>query len=119
LKSVYVAIIVSAVLFGLAHVLLGAGWGPGKILSAAIAGIGLAGLYYVYGLPAAILLHWSIDYFLSVFDLNSSLSSAGDWITLYTLFLAVVGSVVLILLVVRSFRNRTLGLSPNTWFGGS
>ncbi len=119
LKSIYVAIIVSAVLFGIAHVLLGAGWGPGKILSAAVAGVGLAGLYYVYGLPAAILLHWSIDYFLSVFDLNSSLTTAGDWITLYTLFLAVVGSLVLILLVVRSFRNRSLGLSPNTWFGGS
>ena len=119
LRSIYVAIVVSAILFGIAHVLLGAGWGPGKILSAAVAGIGLAGLYYVYGLPAAILLHWSIDYFLSVFDLNASLSSAGDLITVYTLFIAVVGSVILILLVVRSFRNQTLTLSPNTWFGGS
>jgi FlaG/FlaF family flagellin (archaellin) len=117
LRSIYVAIVLSAVLFGLAHVLLGAGWGPGKILSAAVAGAGLAGLYYVYGLPAAILLHWSIDYFLSTFDLNPSLSTAGDWITFYTLFLSVVGSVLLILLAVRSFRNRQLGLSQNTWFG--
>jgi len=116
LRSIYVAIILSSVLFGIAHVLLGAGWGPGKVLSAAVAGVGLAGLYYVYGLPAAILLHWSIDYFLSAFDLNPSLSTAGDWITFYTLFLSVVGSVLLILLAVRSFRNRQLGLSENTWF---
>ncbi len=93
--TIYIAIGASAVLFGLAHVLLGAGWGPGKILSAAVAGVGLAGLYYVYGFPATVLLHWSIDYFLSIFDLNPSFQTAGDWITFYTLALSVAGSVVL------------------------
>ena len=116
MKAIYVTIAVSAILFGLAHVLLGAGWGPGKILSAAVAGVGLAGLYYVYGFPAAVLLHWSIDYFLSVFDLNPALSNTGDWITLYTLALSVAGSVVLILLVLQRFRSGKLGLSPDTWF---
>jgi Type II CAAX prenyl endopeptidase Rce1-like len=115
LKSIYAAIIVSAVLFGLAHVLLGAGWGPGKILSAAVAGIGLAGLYYLYGFPAAVLLHWSIDYFLSIFDLNASFQSAGEWITLYTLALSVAGSLVLILIAVRRFRSGQFGVSRGTW----
>lgn len=116
LKSIYVAMVVSAILFGLAHVLLGAGWGPGKILSAAVAGIGLAGLYYFYGFAATVLLHWSIDYFLAFFDLNSSFQTAGEWITLYTLALAVAGSLVLILVGLRTFRNRKIGLSPGTWF---
>lgn len=116
LKSIYVAMVVSAILFGLAHVLLGAGWGPGKILSAAVAGIGLAGLYYFYGFAATVLLHWSIDYFLAFFDLNSSFQTAGEWITLYTLALAVAGSLVLILVGLRTFRNRKIGLSPGAWF---
>lgn len=116
MKAIYVTMAVSAILFGLAHVLLGAGWGPGKILSAAVAGVGLAGLYYVYGFPATVLLHWSIDYFLSVFDLNPALSNAGDLITLYTLALSVAGSIVLILLALQRFRNGKLGWSPDTWF---
>ena len=115
LTTIYVAIILSAILFGLAHVLLGAGWGPGKILSAAVAGVGLAGLYYLYGLPAAVLLHWSIDYFLSIFDLNAQFQNIGAVITFYTLALSVAGSLVLILLAVRRFRNGKFGLSQNTW----
>jgi hypothetical protein len=116
-KYIYVAMAISAVLFGLAHVLLGAGWGPGKILSAAVAGVGLAGLYYLYGFAATVLLHWSIDYFLAFFDLNSSFQTAGEWVTLYTLALAVAGSIVLLLVGLRTFRNRKLGLSPDNWFG--
>jgi len=116
-KYVYAAIAVSAILFGLAHVLLGAGWGAGKILSAAVAGVGLGGLYYLYGFPAAVLLHWSIDYFLALFDLNPSLQSAGEWITFYTLAISVSGAVVLILLALRTFRNGKFGLSPGSWFG--
>jgi Type II CAAX prenyl endopeptidase Rce1-like len=119
LKYIYIAIGISALLFGLAHVLLGAGWGAGKILSAAVAGVGLGGLYYLYGFPAAVLLHWSIDYFLSLFDLNASLQSAGGAITFYTLALSFAGAVVLILVVLRTFRNRKLGLSSGTWFGRS
>jgi len=119
LNYVYAAIIVSAILFGLAHVLLGAGWGPGKILSAAVAGVGLAGLYYLYGFPATVLLHWSIDYFLAFFDLNPALQNFGSAITFYTLALSVAGAVVLIFVALRTFRNRKFGLSPGTWFGRS
>ena len=115
LKTIYVMIGISAVLFGLAHVLLGAGWGPGKILSAAVAGIGLAGLYYLYGFSAAVLLHWSIDYFLSTFDLIPSLQTAGGLITLYTLGLSVAGGIVLVLLLVRRFRNRPTSSIPSNW----
>jgi hypothetical protein len=115
LSTIYVMIGISAVLFGLAHVLLGAGWGPGKILSAAVAGVGLAGLYYFYGLPAAVLLHWSIDYFLSTFDLIPSLQTWGGIITLYTLGVSVAGSVVLVLILVRRFRNRTTTSIVSDW----
>ena len=86
LRLMYVMIVVSAILFGLAHVVLGAGWGPGKIASAAAAGVALAGLYHVYGLPSAVLLHWSIDYFLSVFTSTIKRSSTQGISYRYTLF---------------------------------
>ncbi|MDA4129326.1 MAG: CPBP family intramembrane metalloprotease [Thaumarchaeota archaeon] len=107
LKTIYVVVGLSAILFGLAHVLLGAGWGPGKILSAAVAGVGLGALYYLYGFPAAVLLHWAIDYFLTTFDLLPVMRTYLDFITIYTLAISVAGSVVLILLLVRRFRNRS------------
>ena len=102
----YALIALSAVLFGLAPVLLGAGWGPGKIASAAVAGIALGGLYYLYGLPAAVLLHWSIDYFLSVFGFsNQILVDMGNFVSLYTIALAVIGAAVLITLLIRKLRK--------------
>lgn len=116
LRLMYVMIAISAILFGLAHVLLGGGWGPGKIASAAAAGVALGGLYYVYGLPSAILLHWSIDYFLSVFDFNNqTLVNVGNFVSIYTLLLAIVGSVVFVLLLIRRLRKRPLELYDTNW----
>jgi hypothetical protein len=63
-KSVYMLITVSAVLFGLAHIFFGGGWSYGKLAQAMIGGWILGWLYYKYGLHAAILLHWSTNYFI-------------------------------------------------------
>ncbi|HZW58522.1 MAG TPA: CPBP family glutamic-type intramembrane protease [Nitrososphaerales archaeon] len=106
LWTVYVMIAISSFLFGLAHYVLGAGWGPGKIAEAATAGIALAALYYKYGLPAAILLHWAVDYGLSTYTLSPSLTGAGDFVTLYTLPIAAASSVALIILLLRITRER-------------
>jgi hypothetical protein len=116
LYVMYAMIALSAILFGIAHVLLGAGWGPGKIASAAVAGIALGGLYYVYGLPSAILLHWSIDYFLTAFGFNNQiLTDVYGFVTLYTIVLAAAGSIVLILLLIRKLRKSPLETYSSTW----
>lgn len=116
LYLMYAMIALSAVLFGLAHVLLGAGWGPGKIASAAVAGIALGGLYYLYGLPAAVLLHWSIDYFLSVFGFsNQILVDMGNFVSLYTIALAVIGAAVLITLLIRKLRKSPPETYVTNW----
>lgn len=62
-----VAVGVSAVFFGAAHVLYGAGWKVGKVTTSALAGLGLGWLYLEYGFAAAVLLHWSFNYFGSSF----------------------------------------------------
>ena len=116
LYLMYAMIVLSAVLFGLAHFLLGAGWGPGKIASATVAGIALGGLYYLYGLPSAVLLHWSIDYFLTIFGFNNqALSYMGNFVSLYTIALAVVGVAVLITLLIRKLRKTPSEMYLENW----
>ncbi|MDG6923539.1 MAG: CPBP family intramembrane metalloprotease [Nitrososphaerota archaeon] len=119
LRLMYVMIAISSILFGLAHVLLGAGWGPGKIASAAAAGVALGALYYVYGLPSAVLLHWSIDYFLSIFTFNNTaLINIGNFVTEYTIFLAAISSIVLIVLLIRKLRKSESGMAEVHWGSG-
>ncbi|MEM2226089.1 MAG: CPBP family glutamic-type intramembrane protease [Candidatus Bathyarchaeia archaeon] len=50
--------------FGLGHYLSGSGWGPGKITSAAIVGLGLGLAHLKYGAPAPILIHWFFNYYM-------------------------------------------------------
>jgi membrane protease YdiL (CAAX protease family) len=63
-RNVYVLITISAILFGLAHLFYGGGWSYGKITQAMIGGWIIGWLYYRYGLHAAILMHWSTNYFI-------------------------------------------------------
>lgn len=66
-KYTLVAVAVSALFFGAAHVLYGAGWKIGKVTTSTLAGLGLGWLYLEYGFAAAVLLHWSFNYFGSSF----------------------------------------------------
>ncbi len=66
-KFLLISVVASAIFFGVAHELYGAGWKIGKISTASLAGLGLGWLYLEYGLPAAVLLHWSFNYFGSAF----------------------------------------------------
>jgi Type II CAAX prenyl endopeptidase Rce1-like len=65
---VYAFLFISSFIFGYAHYASGAGWGPGKISEAALAGLALGYLYIKYGFLADVLLHWSINYVGSVFS---------------------------------------------------
>lgn len=106
LTPMYVLGGLSAFLFGLAHYVLGAGWGPGKITEAAIAGVALAALYYKYGLPAAILLHWAVDYALTSYEFIPSLLVPYELVIVYTLGVAAAVTGVLIVLFYRKLQNR-------------
>jgi hypothetical protein len=64
---VYVFLVLSSFIFGYAHFASGAGWGPGKISEAALAGMALGYLYIKYGFHTDVLLHWSINYVGSIF----------------------------------------------------
>ena len=59
---VYFLVALSAIVFGLAHWLSGAGWDIGKVSEAALDGVALAYLYVRYGLHASVIFHWALDF---------------------------------------------------------
>jgi len=65
LTMIYAVAIISGLMFGLAHILFGAGWQIGKFTTSSIAGIALGLVYIKAGLPAAVLMHWSFNYYRS------------------------------------------------------
>lgn len=77
-KFLYMLIVVSSILFGLAHIF--GGWKLGKFTEAFAVGF-VAGLVYInYGFQAPVILHWSFNYFASTFYtlgsfINSNLPS--------------------------------------------
>jgi hypothetical protein len=96
---------ISATLFGLAHVLFGAGWGIGKISEAAGAGVALGALYYKYGFAAAVLLHWMIDVALQTVAISPFLAPYSDLVIIYTGAVAVASTIVLAGLFVNRLRK--------------
>ena len=65
LTMIYGVAIISGLMFGLAHILFGAGWQIGKFTTSSVAGIALGFVYIKAGLPAAVLMHWSFNYYRS------------------------------------------------------
>jgi hypothetical protein len=62
-------ILVSSVMFGVAHYISGGGWEIGKVSTACLAGLVFAVMYVSYGAYADILLHWFFNYYFTVLDM--------------------------------------------------
>jgi membrane protease YdiL (CAAX protease family) len=62
------SIAISSFLFGLSHFTSGSGWQIGKVSEATYAGILLGYAYYKYGFHVAVMMHWTVDYFGSVYS---------------------------------------------------
>jgi len=65
---IWVATGFSAVTFGACHVVCGSTWDIGKFPEAAFGGLVLGVLYVKYGFHVAVLVHWGVDYFGSVYS---------------------------------------------------
>jgi hypothetical protein len=62
----WIMILVTSVVFGLAHFLAGSGWEVGKVSTAFLAGFVFAIMYVAYGAYASILMHWFFNYYFTV-----------------------------------------------------
>ncbi|MDA4118462.1 MAG: CPBP family intramembrane metalloprotease [Thaumarchaeota archaeon] len=96
---VYVFMTVSSVIFGYVHFAGGAGWGPGKISEAALAGLVFGYLYVKYGFHTSVLLHWSINYVGSIYSFLAQGVWGISWTSNTGSPLDYVPSVVIILLL--------------------
>ena len=96
---VYVFLALSSILFGYAHYASGAGWGPGKISQAALAGLALGYLYVKYGFHTNVLLHWSINYVGSIFAFFAQGAYGVPWTSDSGSFLDYVPTLEVILLL--------------------
>ena len=65
----WVMVLVTAVIFGLTHFVVGIGWGPGKITTAFMNGFVFGLVYLAYGFQAPILLHWFLNYYFYTYTL--------------------------------------------------
>jgi len=63
-KKVFIIIFTVGIFFGFAHIISGEPWTHGKVIQATAGGIILGWVYFRFGLIAAILVHWSTNYFV-------------------------------------------------------
>jgi hypothetical protein len=76
-KKPMILIITIGLLFGVAHIISGTPWSPGKVTQATVAGIIIGWVYVRYGFAPAVLVHWATNYFLfSYLYFISSLSQS-------------------------------------------
>jgi hypothetical protein len=66
--AVWLAVAVSSLVFGYAHISPGSGWAIGKLPEAAYGGLVLGYVYTKFGFHASVLTHWGIDYLGTVFS---------------------------------------------------
>ena len=116
-------ILVSSVMFGLAHYISGGGWEIGKVSTAALAGFVFAIMYVSYGAYADILLHWFFNYYFTILDMASTayggvFTGFANFVELSNLF---AGPVVLVIfLLVSALRisdyltSRAAGIPTKT-----
>jgi len=93
----WVMVLVTALVFGLMHLVSGVGWGPGKVTTAFMNGFVFGLVYLAYGFQAPILLHWFLNYYFytyflaaefypSVYSLMVLLESVNIYVGLFGLF---------------------------------
>ncbi|HZY94873.1 MAG TPA: hypothetical protein VFE98_08475 [Candidatus Bathyarchaeia archaeon] len=96
--SEWTVLVVSTILFGLAHILSGAGWEAGKAITAGLSGFALGVVYLVYGAYGNILLHWFFNFYFFVFTLVPGFGDffllLGDLIALFAFAVGVLGIIV-------------------------
>lgn len=103
----WIMIVVTSVIFGVAHVISGIGWEIGKVTSVFVQGFFFGLTYIAYGFEAPILLHWFFDYYFFFFEPDI----ANQFFPTTIGMLSTIESVTLILGVLGWIAFATLGLS--------
>jgi hypothetical protein len=111
-----ILIITIGLFFGVAHIISGTPWSPGKISQATVSGIIIGWVYVRYGFAPAVLIHWATNYFLfsylyfisnlsQISTINESTNPFSDTLEFIIMFTGVIAIVIKILIYIESRRN--------------
>jgi len=120
-KKPMTLIITIGLLFGVAHIISGTPWSPGKVTQAAMAGIIIGWVYVRYGLAPAILVHWATNYFLFSYmfflsDLSQSSAindSSNPFSNTLEIILVVTGAFAIAIKILEHIETRKLETSQS------
>ncbi|MCP8308547.1 MAG: CPBP family intramembrane metalloprotease [archaeon] len=111
-KVIYFFILISGALFGYAHIAFGAGWEIGKVTTSSLAGIILGLIYFFYGFPGAVLLHWSFNYFLDslyYFEIAVRESSLSYFTDIVIIIVGLSSILFLLIYAIQKIKTHKLG----------
>ncbi len=111
----YVLIIVTSILFGLAHFLSGT-WDPGKIVSAAFVGLVLAYGFLKFGLFVDIPMHWFFNGLPTLYAVYQPVTDAWYFTLMWVLFSGVAAMIfVYFVYTERKKKTRLSGPPPDSF----
>jgi len=109
-RGEWIIILITSILFGVAHILTGIGWEIGKVTSTFIQGFVFAIVYVAYGFQAPILMHWFFNYYFYTYQVSAQYyANTFDmfaWIEFITLILGVLSLIGFAILGLRKISNR-------------
>lgn len=109
----WIMVLVTSLIFGLAHLFSGIGWDVGKVTSTVMVGFVFALAYLAYGFHAPILLHWYFNYYFYTYELASDLYPSTVSIGILIFFLTlVVGTLGLLAFLVLGVKRIAGGKEP-------
>lgn len=105
----WVMVLVTSLIFGLAHLLSGIGWEIGKVTPTFIVGLVFGLAYLAYGFQAPILLHWFFNYYFYTYELATDLYPSTFSIEVLISFLTVVVGIFGLLALLAMGLHRVFG----------
>jgi hypothetical protein len=120
-KGEWIIILITSIIFGVAHILSGIGWEVGKVTSTFIQGFVFAIVYIAYGFQAPILMHWFFNYYFYTYEVSAqyyaNTFAVFAWVEFITL---IVGTLSLIAFIIMGLKkilsSRKMGqLNPNAF----
>ena len=120
-KGEWIIVLITSIMFGIAHILSGIGWEIGKVTSTFIQGFVFAIVYLAYGFQAPILMHWFFNYYFYTYEVSAQYyANTYDmfaWIEFITLLLGVLSLIGFAILGLKktSRRQRTAPQAPSAF----
>jgi len=108
----WIMMLITAIIFGVAHIVSGIGWEIGKVTSTFVQGFVFAIVYLAYGFQAPILLHWFFNYYSYTYYLSTQyfpntvdIFAWSEFITLMLGVLSLIGFAILGLRKIKSSKK--------------